>query len=352
MPLDIDTSSPVLVTGATGYVAGWLIKALLEAGVTVHATVRDPGDTAKSAHLTALAEASPGTIRLFRAQLLEDGSFDEAMSGCGVVFHTASPFTSDFSDAQRDLVDPAVEGTRTVLESADRTDTVRRVVLTSSVAAIYTDAADSVDAPGGQITEDVWNTTATLDYEPYNLSKTLAEKKAWEIAGAQGRWDLVVINPSLVVGPGMTRRPTSESFAIVTQLADGTMRVGAPRLSIGAVDVRDVAQAHLAAAYLPDAAGRHIVSGHSTTILDLGLALREKYGKSYPLPSRALPKRLLWLVAPFVGQSRKFVWRSVDIPFRVDNSKSREALGLTYRPLQESMEDMFASMIDAGYFKR
>lgn len=350
MDFAIDTSSPILVTGATGYVAGWIIKDLLEAGATVHAAVRDPHNADKLAHLNAAAESAPGTIEYFAADLLKDGSYDDAMAGCSVVFHTASPFTSDFDDAQRDLVDPAVEGTRTVLESADRTSTVTRVVLTSSVAAINTDAQDTADAPGGRITEDVWNTTATLDYEPYSLSKTLAEKKAWEIADAQSRWRLVVINPSLVIGPGLAPRPTSESFSIVKGLGNGQMKVGAPKVSFGVVDVRDVAHAHLAAAFRPDAEGRHITSGHETNILELGQSLAPKYGKKYPLPTRALPKPLIWLVGPFVGQSRKFVSRSVDVPWRADNSKSRRALGVTYRPMQESMEDMFEFMIGSGYF--
>lgn len=103
---------PVLVTGATGFVAGWLVKRLLEEGFTVHAAVRDPSNAPKTGHLTALADGLPGTLELFAADLLEDGSYAEAMAGCAVVFHTASPFTSKFTDAQRDLVDPAVQGTR------------------------------------------------------------------------------------------------------------------------------------------------------------------------------------------------------------------------------------------------
>ncbi|GAA1461794.1 NAD-dependent epimerase/dehydratase family protein [Williamsia maris] len=350
MSPDIDTSTPVLVTGATGYVAGWLIKDLLAAGVTVHGTVRDPDNTAKVAHLTALADSSPGTLRLFRAQLLEDGSFDEAMAGCGIVFHTASPFTSDFDDAQRDLVDPAVEGTRTVLESADRTESVTRVVLTSSVAAIYTDTVDCADA-GGTLTEQNWNTSASLDYEPYNLSKTLAEKKAWEIADAQSRWTLVVINPSLVIGPALGPAPTSESFAIVSQLGNGMMALGAPRIKIGVVDVREVAAAHVNAAYLPEAEGRHILSAANTDLLEMGRALLPRFGWRRPLPRFPLPIPLLVAVAPLVGRDRRFVKRCSGRPLRLDNSKSRSALGISYRPMQESLEEMFATMLDAGQVK-
>lgn len=348
----VDTAQPVLVTGATGYVAGWVVKRLLEAGATVHAPVRDPDNTAKIAHLVDIAEQNPGTIRFFRADLLAPGSYGEAMAGCGVVFHTASPFTVNVDDPQKELIDPAVNGTRNVLDEANRQDSVTRVVLTSSCAAIYTDARDTVDAPGQKITEDVWNTTATMAYQPYSLSKTLAEKAAWEMAGAQDRWKLVVVNPSLVVGPSLQDKPTSESFTLLRMLGDGSMKMGAPRMSFGAVDVRDLAQAHLAAAYLPDAEGRHIVSGSETDFLEMGQLLRPRFGEDYPLPKRALPKWLVWLVGPSQGMDRKYVSRNVNVPWRADNSKSRTALGMSYRPLQDSLEEMFAKMIGDGWFAK
>lgn len=344
--IDIDTVRPVLVTGATGYVAGWIVKGLLDAGATVHAAVRRPRDAASVAHLVALADASPGTLKVFGGDLMEAGSYAEAMAGCGVVFHTASPFTRNVKDPQRDLVDPAVGGTRDVLTTANAVDTVTRVVVTSSVAAIYTDAVECAAAPGGRLTEDIWNTTASLDYEPYSLSKVLAEREAWRIADAQERWRLVVINPSLVIGPSLQPQPTSESFTIVRQLIGGQMRFGAPRVSLGVVDARDLARAHLAAGFLPDAEGRHIVSGASTDTLDLGKQLRAHFGSRLPLPRNALPKWLFSLAAPALGISRRYVAGNVDHPFAADSGKSRRSLGVTYRPLEESMVDMVTQMLE------
>ncbi|MDX1292309.1 MAG: NAD-dependent epimerase/dehydratase family protein, partial [Hyphomonas sp.] len=149
---NIDTNTPVLVTGATGYVAGWLIRQLLEAGVTVHAAVRDPDNAEKRAHLDAMAASLPGDIRFFKADLLDDGSFDAATQGVGTVFHTASPFIVQYDDPQKDLVDPAVNGTENVLRSASRVDSVKRVVLTSSCAAIFSNINDVLTAPGGMLT--------------------------------------------------------------------------------------------------------------------------------------------------------------------------------------------------------
>jgi len=351
---DIDTAAPVLVTGATGYVAGWIVKGLLEAGCTVHAPVRDPGNTAKLQHLNDAAANAPGEIRYFKADLLEDGSYDEAMQGCAVVFHTASPFTVDVKDPQKELIDPAVKGTRNVLESANRTESVKRVVLTSSCAAIYGDNADIANAPNGRLDESVWNTSSSIAHNPYFYSKTLAEKEAWKIAEAQERWRLVVINPSLVIGPALQDRPTSESFNILRQIGGGALKSGAPRWGMGVVDVRDLADAHIAAGFEPEANGRNIISGHDTDMLAMALTLQDKYGKDYPLPKRAAPKWLAWLMAPMLsdGLTRKAVANNVDIPWLSDNSKGKRELGATYRPLKTSMEEMFQQMIDAGQFNK
>ena len=112
----IDKTKPVLVTGATGYVAGRLVEKLLSEGMTVHAAVRNPSDTEKTKYLDALASSLPGTIKYFKSELLDEGSYDEAMKDCEVVFHTASPFVRSVKDPQKDLVDPAKKGTRNVLE--------------------------------------------------------------------------------------------------------------------------------------------------------------------------------------------------------------------------------------------
>ncbi len=350
----IDKSSPVMITGATGYVAGWIVKRLLEEGLTVHAPIRDPDDARKRQHLDELAEAAPGEIRYFRADLLESGSYAEAMAGCSVVFHTASPFVIGVKDPQKELVDPALLGTRNVLEEVDRTPSVRRVVLTSSCAAIYGDNADLEQTPDGVFTEEIWNTSSSLEHQPYSYSKTVAEREAWRIHDAQDRWDLVVINPSLVIGPGINPYATSESFRLIRQLGDGTLKAGVPRIGFGVVDVRDLAEAHLRAAFTPEAEGRYITSGHDSDFFELAAALVERYGDDYPIPRRTMPKWLVWLVGPLLNKAttRKMIALNVDKPWRADNGKGIRELGLAYRPLGESMTDFFQQMIDSGYLER
>jgi nucleoside-diphosphate-sugar epimerase len=347
--MKIDTTAPVMVTGATGYVAGWLVKRLLEEGLTVHAPVRDPKSKKKLKYLDALAEEAPGELRYFEADLLEEGSYAEAMDGCQVVFHTASPFKLDVKDPQKELVDPALLGTRNVLEEVNRTPSVKRVVLTSSCAAIYGDNADLLETPEGKFTEEIWNESSSLEHQPYSYSKTVAEREAWKIAGQQDRWELVTINPSLVLGPGINPFGTSESFNIIRQLGDGTMKSGLPRMGFGVVDVRDVAEAHLRAAFTPEAKGRYITSAHNTDFPAMAETLLAKYGGDYPIPRRVMPKWLVWLVGPLVNDamSRKFVSRNVGHPFVADNSKSVRELGISYRPLADSMNELFQQMIDS-----
>ncbi|RGD56395.1 NAD-dependent epimerase/dehydratase family protein [Kitasatospora xanthocidica] len=343
--LPVDTSAPVLVTGATGYVAGWIVKGLLDAGATVHAAVRDPGNTDKVRHLLAAADASPGTLRLFASDLLQDGSYREAMQDCRTVIHTASPFIRTVRDPQRDLVDPAVHGTRNVLNTATEVASVERVVLTSSIAAMVGDAQDVQRLPGRIVTEETWNTTSSLTHEPYSYSKTLAEREAWTIAQAQDRWRLVTVNPGLVIGPSLNPDPTSESFAIARQMASGEARFGAPRIALAVVDVREVAYAHLAAAFLPEAKGRHLVVAETTDIVDLGRRLLPAYGATLGLPRRAVPKPLAVALAPVIKLPRAYVRRNIGFDLRSDTTKSRRALGVRYRPAQQSMEEMVGQLV-------
>ena len=113
--LTFNTEKPILLTGATGYVAGWIAKILLEKGFTIHAPIRNIQDKEKTKYLDALAEQLPGTIIYFEADLLMPGSYDESMQNCEIVFHTASPFVLATKNPQKDLIDPALKGTLNVL---------------------------------------------------------------------------------------------------------------------------------------------------------------------------------------------------------------------------------------------
>jgi dihydroflavonol-4-reductase len=345
----IDKNKPVMITGATGYVAGWIVKKLLDKGLTVHAPVRDPENAQKLQYLNKIAEDAPGTIKFFKADLLDEGSYAEAMAGCQIVFHTASPFKIDVADPQQELIDPAKLGTRNVLEEVNRSPSVERVVLTSSCAAIYGDNADLQKTQNGIFTEGIWNTSSSLQHQPYSYSKTIAEKEAWKINEKQDRWELVTVNPTLVIGPGINPYATSESFNLIKQFGDGTMKAGAARVGFGVVDVRDLAEAHFKAAFTPGAKGRYIISGHNTDFPKMAEALLDKFGNDYPIPRKVMPKWLVWLVAPMVNKAMTLKWvsRNVNLSWKGDNSKGVRDLGMQYRPMTESMIDFFQQMIDS-----
>ena len=354
MNLNINKNEPVMVTGATGFVASWLVKKLLDSGITVHAAVRSPEDASKIAHLKNLENKTSGNINFFKADLLEEGSYLKAMEGCAVVFHTASPFNFKVTDNQRGFVDPAFKGTRNVLDSVNKTESVKRVVLTSSCVAIVGDTIEIAKYPDKTITEDMWNTTSTVSNNPYGYSKSVAEKLAWEMNEKQEKWKLVVINPSFVMGPTLSKTSTSGTHDMIGQMADGTMKSGAPPFEIGMVDVKDVAEAHFNAAYLEDASGRHILSNKTLSMVDVANIIRNKFGDKWLLPKKAAPKWLIWLIGPIIDKSisRKMISNNMSHPWLANNSKSINKLGIKYTALENCIENMFQQMIDNGIAKK
>lgn len=343
----------IMVTGASGYIAGWIVKYLLEEGHTVHATVRDPNKTASTAHLLALAEDAPGTLKLFKADLLDAGSFDAPLEGCDVLMHTASPFVLDgFTDANEALVRPAVEGTRNVLEAANRCSTLKRVVLTSSVAAVFGDNIELKKAGKGAFDESDWNTTSSVDHNPYQYSKVAAEREAWKIQKAQNQWDMVTVNPGMVYGPSLTQASHSASIDTLVQMGDGRLRTGVPDLSYGVVDVREVAQAHLLAAFTDDASDRYILVNQSLSMLGIARILRNAFGSAYPFPRLRAPKLMVWAVGPLMGPvTRKFIQRNVGHPVQFDNTRSK-ALGVVYRPIEETLVSHFEQALNDGLIRK
>ncbi|PZT92256.1 MAG: diaminohydroxyphosphoribosylaminopyrimidine deaminase [Gordonia sp. (in: high G+C Gram-positive bacteria)] len=339
----MDPTAPVLVTGASGYIASWIVRYLLEGGYTVRATVRNPDKAQGLEHLHRLSTQHPGHLTLHRADLLDQGSFAEAMAGCEVVMHTASPFlVGKIRDPQEQLIRPALGGTTNVLTSVEQMPTVKRVVLTSSVAALYGDNADMQGK--SEFGETDWNTTSTPDHQPYNYSKTVAERQARTIHDAQDRWDLVSIHPAVVLGPSLTDVSISGSMTTMRHFTDGSLTLGAPALIFGVVDVRDVARAHIAAAFTSLASGRYIATADTLSLLEIGTILRQEFGDRRSFPRRELPKYVVKLAAPATGMSRKVIDRNLGWPLAFDNSRTRTELGIEFRPASQSVIEMFHQM--------
>lgn len=344
----IDKHKPILVTGGTGYLASWIIKQLLDEGLSVHTTVRQKKHKSKYQHLLDSAKQSPGKLKVFEADLLIDHSFQEAMTDCELVIHTASPFKiTGIKNADKELVQPALQGTRNVLFSATDSDSVKRIVLTSSIVAMVGDTIDIQNLNHGVMTEKSWNTTSSVNHQPYPYSKTLAEKEAWRIASEQNRWDLVVINPGFILGPSLSKRTDSTSISLMRQLLSGKFKMGVPDGDQAVVDVRDVAKAHILAGLTASANGRHLAAAHQKDFLAIAEVIRKKHPR-YPLPKKILPKWLFKLVGPLMGFSRKYVERNIGYDFVFDNSYIQQDLGLKFRPFKTTIEDHFKQLVNDG----
>ena len=339
------TDAPILVTGATGFVASRIVEQLLSTGRRVRGTVR----SLKSRDLSLLRALSGAAgLELVETDLLTEGSFDRAAEGCSYVLHTASPYRLNVTDPQGELVGPAVNGTINVLASCERAR-VNRVVLTSSMAAI-------TDEPEGDrvLTENDWNTKSSLERNPYYYSKTLAERAAWDFVKQRRPWfDLVAVNPFLVVGPSLVAG-LNTSNQIFVDLLKGTYP-GIVGLTWGFVDVRDVAAAHIRAMDTPAASGRYICAGEAASMRTVvGLLRRHGWSQGYKLPAMGLDNpagdvivRLGSYLQPSgVGSYlRTHVGR---VP-RYDTSKIRRELGMTFRPLEQTIVETMTDLQQWGH---
>lgn len=336
-------NSLVLVTGASGFIAGHCVRELLEHGYQVRGTVRSLAAREKYAHLQVIAERLGGSLELVEADLDDDRGWPEAVAGCTYVLHVASPFPSQTPKNEMDLIRPAVEGTRRVLKACAASGTVRRVVVTSSVAAVAFGHEDR-----RLRTEADWSNVERC--QPYQKSKTLAERAAWELVQklppAQ-RFELVVVNPGFVLGPMLNADPGT-SGEVVRKLMMREMPA-CPRIGFAPVDVRDLAVAHRLAMETPGAAGnRYICAGPHVWIEDMARVLAAELNpKGYRIPTGRLPYWLMWLIARF-DKTIRLALEYVDRKEEVSCEKAMRDLGWTMRPVDEMVIDTARSMIEQG----
>lgn len=308
------------VTGGTGFIAAYLIKALLQKGYVVRTTVRDPDNAEKVGFLWEL-DGAKERLKIMKADLLVEGSFDDAIQGVDGVFHTASPVLVPYDDnIQKTLIDPCVNGTLNVLNSCKKAPTLKRFVLTSSCSSIrYREDVQQISP----LNESHWS---DLQYcQKYKLwyayAKTKAEKEAWRVAEECGI-DLVVVNPSFVVGPLLAPQPTSTLQVILGMVKGMLGEYGNRRL--GFVHIEDVVGAHILVMEEQKAKGRYICSNSVRHMSEINDLLRTKY-PSYPHENKC-------------GNQE-----GEDIPHSMDNSKITE-LGL---PPLKSIDEMFDDCIQS-----
>jgi nucleoside-diphosphate-sugar epimerase len=340
--------STILVTGGSGFIGAHTILALLGAGHRVRTTVRNPGREAVVRAMLKEGGAEPGERLSYAvADLEKDTGWAEAVAGCEYVLHVASPFPQNIPDNENDLIVPAREGALRVLR-ASRDAGVRRVVLTSSFAAIGYGHKEQ-KAP---FDETSWTNPDGEDVRPYVKSKTLAERAAWDFIAKEGRsLELSVINPVGVLGPVLAP-DYSTSILLVQRMMDGAVP-GCPRVYFGIVDVRDTADLHIRAMTHPAAKGERFlaVAGDFVSMLDIAKVLKARMGTSAKrVPTLQVPNWLVRIAAlrdPAVQQ----VLPELGKVKNGTSEKAQRVLGWTPRSRDETIVATAESLIRLGLLR-
>lgn len=283
-------SDRVLLTGISGFLGGHVALQLLNAGYTVHGSVRNLAKSEKVRATLEKAGADITRLEFVELDLEKDEGWDAAMQDVRYLQHTASPFVLQMPQDRMDLIRPAVAGTERALNAALKSD-IERIVLTSSMAAIAYGHDKSRTAP---FTANDWTNLDGRAVTAYTESKTRAERRAWEIMKQAGREaDLATINPSAILGPLLDEDPGT-SATIVQRLMNGSVP-GIPRIPFTIVDVRDVAAAHVAAMVASDAGGHRFPMGESAMLFS---AIAEILREAFPAYAQKIPRRQLpdWAV--------------------------------------------------------
>eukprot|EP00930_Biecheleria_cincta_P035145 TRINITY_DN24204_c0_g2_i1.p1 TRINITY_DN24204_c0_g2~~TRINITY_DN24204_c0_g2_i1.p1 ORF type:complete len:508 (+),score=148.73 TRINITY_DN24204_c0_g2_i1:46-1569(+) len=330
----VEVKPTVLVTGAAGFVAMSVIQALLRRGYKVRGTVRsvDPANDK-----VIMLKRKFRELELFEADLLAGAeSFAKAVEGCKFVMHCASPFKLDAADFDKELIQPAVQGTDAVLRAAAKAG-VQRVIVTSSVAAVgppFDWYLDPSKADSEKVFDEAdWTPDEPLDpVRGYRVSKVRAERKAWELS-KELNLEVACINPSFVIGPMLSNRSDGESINMIKNMLDGTFKAKAEKRELkgfprGVVDVRDVALAHVAAMEKKEAVGKRflVTSEQAYTVLKMAGMFGARF-EAYPLPTESQEKTF----------EPKYSTKS-----------AKEVLGFKPRPVEVSLRNMAMAALSLG----
>ncbi|XP_064614820.1 uncharacterized protein LOC135479039 isoform X1 [Liolophura sinensis] len=340
----------VVVTGASGFIATHIIQQLQESGqYRVRGTLRSVQDEAKTKRLNELCPEAQYKLELVEADLTKPDSWDAAVKDATYLIHVASPFPNQIPKDENDLIQPAVEGTQSVLKACVAAKSVKRIVLTSSVAAI----SGGITGEEGKVySEEDWANPEKLD--AYAKSKTLAEKAAWEYIKElpdDDKVELAVINPAYVMGP-VLHGSQCTSMEVVKRLMERSMPM-VPKINLPVVDVRDVAAAHIKAMVNPDAAGkRHIISNTNMWMKEIAQVLSKEFKpQGYNIPTVNCPYFALWMTSLF-DKTIKLILPNIGKVTRFNNSRMKDVLGINPYDAKDTLIEMAYSMIEAGFIKK
>ena len=320
------------ITGISGYIGAHVALACLEdGGFKVRGTVRNKDDPAKLEQYKVAFGKHFDKLELVNADLLDDASLAQAIQGSTYVIHVASPFVYGKSDDE--VIKPAVDGTIGVLKACQATK-VKRCVVTSSCLSVL--KVSEANRPAGKFTEAIWSETEACGDDVYSKSKILAEKAAWDFVAAlpQGeKFELTCVLPAFVMGPPLMAA-TGTSVGFTQGVMSGKMPQ-IPSNYVPAVDVREVAKAHLLAIKKEEAKGkRYMIVNLTRNMRDLAAPLITKYKPlGYP-----------------VTESMADIDPNLYEP-QFDNSAAK-GLGITFRDFNQTMLDMADKMIELGMIQK
>ena len=344
------TNSLVLVTGASGFVAGWLIIALLQKGYRVRGTLRS--SSKESSLRAALAEHAASAndssrLEFVQADLtVDDRSWDAAVAGCDYVQHVASDMGGANSKLS-ELIGVARDGTMRVMRAAIKAR-VKRIVVTSTCRTLYDSRLSH-----GKVTEADWGDANDARIGAYPQSKIIAERAAWDEIKQRGNGftTLTTILPSFVQGP-LLGRTVSPSAQIVFRMLNGQM-AASPNLHLNIVDVRDCADLHVLAMTAPSAANqRYVASRETLWMREVAVCLKTNLTaeESRLVSTRTVPDWIVRIAAWFSGEAA-WAARSLGKDIMYDAIKAHTELGWKTRPVEQTLVDAARALIQAGLIK-
>lgn len=338
----IHKDKKVLVTGGTGFVAIHSILQLINRGYQVRTTVRSFKSKDKIFEMLANGGLTDfSRLEFIEADLTNDKNWAEAMTGCDYVLHIASPIFLRLPKNEDEMIRPAVDGTLRVLKAA-RDSEVKRVVMTSNFGAVGYSHKDKTSV----ITEESWTDPNEKGLSTYNKSKVLAEQAAWDFMKNEGgTLELSVINPMGIFGPSLSA-DLSSGFEMLRKLLDGSMKA-IPDISLGIVDVRDVAELHILAMENPEAKGQRFLAlaGGTMSLLEIVKLLKVKMPYvTTKASTKSLPTFIIRLTALFNDQA-KAILPLVGIYRNASNEKAKTILGWKPRSNEEAIMATVMSLI-------
>jgi dihydroflavonol-4-reductase len=322
----------VLVTGISGFVGQHVAAELVRSGYEVVGTVRSmkKADSTRDA-LGAVVDTKH--VSFVEADLLSDAGWDSAVKGCAYVAHVASPFYVAEPKDENEMIGPAVEGTKRVVSAAIRAG-VQRVVLTSSIVSMTS------GKPSGTYGPDAWSDT-NAKIGTYAKSKTLAEQAAWELVKGT-KTELVAINPGFILGPTLGAPGDGQSVSMISDLIGGKMPA-IPDISMGMVDVRDIARLHVAALEAPSVSGKRFIASSAEPISMAYLASVLKKAGYAKVPSRKAPNFAIKLMS-FFDKDVKGLVPQLGVKIGYDIHETIELLQWKPTPLETTFTDMAKSL--------